>query len=458
MKKLLLSVILAIATIAGVSAQKAGYDPVNAPYGKGEDSLRCLKNLSLLQTSAKAESYKEAYPSWKIVYDECPAASKNIYIYGKNILKYLYGQEADAAKKKELFDKLMELYDKRMKFFGPENPKGDVKGTILAYKVYDYMELLDSKSDSKFVYDNLKTALTEMKSDAYPSDIFGIFMGASLVEYHKNNSKKEQYLKDYFAVSAYVDEAISKANAAQDAENAEYLAVVKDGIVAGFVSSGAGDCKTLTEYYAGKLEANKGDKAFLNDVVNALGSVGCRETDLYFTASEYLYKLEPSAGAALGLAARCMREKDYDTAIKYYQEAARMETDKRKASDYMLQLAGIFSNQRNFSRSRQAANDALQYNPNNGDAYILIAQLYATSAGSIFSEPEKAGLVFCAAVDKLQKAKAVDPSVTAKANSLIGNYSRYFMDTETAFMMGIKAGESVSIPGWIGESTTVRLK
>jgi hypothetical protein len=66
--------------------------------------------------------------------------------------------------------------------------------------------------------------------------------------------------------------------------------------------------------------------------------------------------------------------------------------------------------------------------------------------------------VYLVAVDKLQKARAVDPSVAGKANSLINRYSAAFMDTETAFMMGIKPGETVFIPGWIGENTTVRLR
>jgi tetratricopeptide (TPR) repeat protein len=135
-----------------------------------------------------------------------------------------------------------------------------------------------------------------------------------------------------------------------------------------------------------------------------------------------------------------------------------LETDKNKASDYMMQLAGIFANQRNFAKARQAANEALSFNPSNGEAYILIAQLYASSANNIFSEPEKAGLVYLVAVDKLQKARSVDPSVAEKANSLINRYSAAFMDTETAFMMGLKAGETVFISGWIGESTTIRLR
>ena len=75
-----------------------------------------------------------------------------------------------------------------------------------------------------------------------------------------------------------------------------------------------------------------------------------------------MYKLEPSAGAAIGLANKALRDKDYDTAIKYYHDGARMETDKNKASDYMLQLAGIFSNQRNFARSRQAHDAGIQSN------------------------------------------------------------------------------------------------
>jgi tetratricopeptide (TPR) repeat protein len=453
MRRLLLSGFLAFATVAGLSAQKAGYDPVKAPFGHGEDSVKCRMNLSLMSTSAKAENYKEALTPWNAVYENCPASSKNIYIYGPRIFKSLYASETDAAKKQQYFDKIMEIFDTRLKYFSDDN-----KGTVLAYKTYDYMELMGDKADSKVIYQWLGEAINEMKSDMEPKDAYSYYMVASLTQFLNDPGKKDQYITDYFTVTGYVDEAISKANAANDKANADYLGLVKEGIVKAFVSSGAGDCKTLTEYYADKVEPNKENKAFLTEVVNALGSVGCSDTEIYFSAAEYLHKLEPSAESAIGLANKSLRDKDYDTAIKYYHEGAQLESDKNKASDYMMQLAGIFSNQRNFAKSRQAAYDALEFNPNNGEAYILIAQLYAASAQNIFPEAEKRGLVFCAAVDKLQKAKSVDPSVAAKANGLINTYSGYFMDTETAFMMGIKAGESIFIPGWIGETTTVRLK
>jgi hypothetical protein len=105
--------------------------------------------------------------------------------------------ETDPAKKQALLDKVMEIYDTRLKYFGAE----EGKSKIIAYKVYDYMELMGEKADSKFVYEGLKEAIEEAKDKMEPSDAYGYFMAASLVEYHKDNSKKEQYLNDYFTVT-----------------------------------------------------------------------------------------------------------------------------------------------------------------------------------------------------------------------------------------------------------------
>ncbi len=123
-----------------------------------------------------------------------------------------------------------------------------------------------------------------------------------------------------------------------------------------------------------------------------------------------------------------------------------------------MRNAQLLFSQRNYSQARQAAYKALEYNPNNGSAYVLIAQMYASSSQGIFSEAEKRGLVFSAAVDKLLKAKSVDSSVASEANRLINQYSSYYMEKADAFMMGLKDGESVFVPGWIGETTTIRTK
>lgn len=454
MKKFILAIIFAATTLIGVNAQKAGYDPVKAPFGHGQDSINTLMNLSLMSTAAKAENYQDAEKTWRIVYDNFPASSKNIYIYGPRIFKSLYAKETDVAKKKEYIDLIMEIYDKRMKYFST----ADAKGTILALKAYDYTELMGDDADPKFVYEMLGEAIGEMKSAMYPTDAYYHYMISSLMLFLKDNTKKDQYISDYFRILEYMDVAIANAKTKNDTENANYLVTVKESIETAFVNSGAGDCKTLQGFYSAKFAENKNNEEFLNKAIAALSQIGCTDTDFYFELSQNLHRLSPSANSAIGLAQRSLQNKEYETAMKYYEQAAELETNKEKSSGYMMTLSQILFSQRRYSQARQAAYDALKFKSTNGDAYILIAQMYASSAEGVFSESEKRGLVFAAAVDKLQKAKSVDPSVTNEANRLINQYSGYYMDKENAFMMGLKVGDSVFVPGWIGETTTIRTK
>ena len=454
MKKFILAIVFVTSAIVGASAQKAGYDPVKAPYGHGQDSIDCRMNLSLMTTAAKAENYKDAVKTWNAVYENCPASSKNLYIYGPRIYKSLFATETDATKKKEYLDKIMEIYDRRMKYFS----NVDAKGTILAFKAYDYQELMGEDADPAVVYKMLGEAIEDMKSEMNPSDAFGHYMIASLRVFLQDKSKKEQYIKDYFRVLDYMDEAQSNAIDNNDKENADYIALVKGSIENAFVNSGAGDCETLQNFYSAKFAENKDNEEFLNQAIGALSNVGCTDSDFYFELSASMHQLKPSANSAIGLANRSLKNKDYDSAMKYYEQAAELESDKKKSSDYLMTLAQILSSQRSYSQARQIAYEALKFNPNNGSAYILIAQMYASTAEGVFSESEKRGLVFSAAVDKLQKARSVDPSVASDANRLINQYSKYYMEKNDAFMMGLKAGESIFVPGWIGETTTIRTK
>ena len=453
MKKFILA-IFASTIFLGINAQKAGYDPVNAPYGQGQDSVKCITNLSLMSTAAKAENFKDAVQPWKAAYENCPASSRNIYIYGPRIFKALHEETNDPAKKKEYLDLIMEIYDTRLKYFS----NVDEKGTVLCYKARDYKELMGDDAQQKFVYTLLDEAVKDMGSELRPSSFYYDYIISSLYVFLEDKTKKDQFIDDYFRTLDYLETAIDNAELEDDTDNASYLASLKESIETVFVNSGAGDCKTLQEYYAEKFEENKDNEEFLNKAASALSQIGCNESDFYFELSATLHRLSPSANSAIGLANRSLQNKDYESAMEYYEEAARLEEDADKASGYMMTLSQIMFSQRRYSQARQAAYEALEFKPNNGDAYILIAKMYASSAQGIFSESEKRGLVFSAAVDKLLRAKSVDPSVSSEANKLIRQYSGYYMDKEDAFMMGLTDGESVFVPGWIGETTTVRTK
>ena len=64
---------------------------------------------------------------------------------------------------------------------------------------------------------------------------------------------------------------------------------------------------------------------------------------------------------------------------------------------------------------------------------------------------------FWAAVDQFEKAKSLDPSVTAKANELINAYSHSFPSVETLFFNGYEEGQEYSLENcWIGGKTKIR--
>ena len=173
-KVLLLALGCTVGTL-GAYAQK-GVDN-GTQFGSGEDSVRCITNISLFVPYAKAGNYKDAFEFWKIVYDECPAATKDIYLYGVRIVDWQIANEKDPAKKKELIDKLMNVYDKRVKYFGNDRRYG--KDWIVSRKVQDYFRLMGENADYNLAYGWLKEIVDE-KGDNTEALGLSLFSFASM--------------------------------------------------------------------------------------------------------------------------------------------------------------------------------------------------------------------------------------------------------------------------------------
>jgi hypothetical protein len=86
--------------------------------------------------------------------------------------------------------------------------------------------------------------------------------------------------------------------------------------------------------------------------------------------------------------------------------------------------------------------------------------MYAATASSIFPDDlVLRKLVYCAAVDKFERAKQVDSSITDDANKFISAYRSYFPSSEEIFMHpDLTKGNAFTVGGWIGERVIVRAK
>lgn len=438
---------------SGAYAQK-GVD-TGTQFGSGEDSVRCIQNISLFIPYAKAGNYKDAYEFWKIVYDECPASTKDVYLYGVRIIDWQIQNEKDPAKKEALIDDLMALYDKRIKYFGNDRRYG--KDWILARKAQDYIRLKGEKADPQQIYAWTQEAIDEYKENTDALAI-SLFMYSSMQKMLKDPNFKEQYIQDYLRATALFDTQLKAAQAANNEKEINQLTTLKAAVDNGFAQSGAADCETLQNMYAPKVAENMGNIQFLKETIALLRRVRCQEIEVYFAASEAVHKVEPTVESAIGCAKQAVKKKDYNQAIAYFEEAINLETDPVAKGDYYYTIALLLFEGNNYSKARQYALKSLEFNPSNGSPYILIGNMYAATAKSIYpGDPVLARTVYYAAVDKFEKAKAVDPSVADDANKLISAYRAHFPSTEEIFMHpDIEKGKTITIGGWIGETTRVR--
>ena len=135
-----------------------------------------------------------------------------------------------------------------------------------------------------------------------------------------------------------------------------------------------------------------------------------------------------------------------------------METDNvNKSEDYYL-IGVILNEKKNYPEAKQNCLKALEANPNNGAAHILLGTMYAASAHSVYpNDAVLAKCVYYAAIEQFEKAKQADESLTETANKMIATYRGHLPSNEDIFMHpDIEKGKSFTIGGWIGERVTIR--
>ena len=433
-----------------VFAQKGVED--GSRYGHGQDSINCLQNISIYTEYVKTNNFQDAYTPWKAVFDETPWAQVGTYTNGAKILRALIAAEKDGAKQKEYFNLLMKVHDQRIQYLDKLNTlsrtkssKGDIMGT----KAHDYLSM--GGQDMNAAYEMFAEAVASEKHNL-PYYVLMEFVDVSARKTKIDAAHKEQLVQDYIAASGYANEALKAAKKESAKKNYQ---TAKDNIDAYFINSGVATCDNLQEIYAPKVEENKGNIEYLKSVITVMQKLGCKESEAYFAASEYAHAIEPTAATAFGCGAMYYKKGDIDKSMQYFDNAIELEQDPIQKADYCYTAAQILFGNKQLSKAKQYARKAIEANGAFGKPYILIAQMYASSP-NWSDESALNKCTFFAAIDKLQKAKSVDPSCAEEADKLIRSYAAYTPKDEDLFFIGLKKGNAVTIGGWIGETTTIR--
>ena len=475
MKKLFLAFIAFIAIAA--NAQNGVSNPYR--FGQGEDSVRCRSSISIMNTNVKNKDYKVAYDAWKVLFDEFPVARVDTYTNGVKILADLIKKEADPQKKEEYIDELMSVYDQQIKYIDllQEITKTRLsEGQILGKKVID---LLKYRKDApaEEVYEMLakSVALEQGQSEYVVTELFMKYSG---LKYKNDNTHGEQIIEDYLNASVYIVDVLDKyhdkieeceqrykefgeekdsINAGKYSQMIDASRVAKSNIDAYFINSGAASCEDLDRIYAPLIEENKDNIEYLNKVITVMAMLKCTKQDAYFAASEYAFEIDPNptSKAAMGCGYRYFKRGDIDKAMEYFDRAIELEPSVTNKSELCYKIADIYYQLSKYGKARSYAQKALALNSKYGEPHILIARCYAaTPAWSDDNTLNNCTYYLC--IDRLERAKSVDPSVKREADKLIAAYKKYTPSSEELFMKGYKSGEKVTIGGWINETTTIR--
>ena len=168
-----------------------------------------------------------------------------------------------------------------------------------------------------------------------------------------------------------------------------------------------------------------------------------------------LHKLNPSPESAYFIGKRYLSDQEYAKATSYLLEATKSD-DTKSAQQAYKYLAQIMWKEGKGEQGRVYARKAIELDKTDGEPYMIIGYIYAASSKECNVNPLHAKAVYWAAVDKFQRAKEVDPSIAAKANEMIREYSKLFPTSEDAFFYNVFEGDTYQVECWINETTKAR--
>lgn len=461
-----------ILIMVGFAFANAGFAQCESWEGKPNQSD--LENAHVIyRQSVKSEKYLEAEEMWSKVFSEAPTADgkRDVqYFDGIEIYKKKLAAATSDEDKKALKAKALEIYDQLEACYvngGLPTAGADALNKKLAFvngrKAYDMYYYLNAPYSKNM--EAIQTAIEKGGND----NEYIIFDPAAKIAVYQ--FKKEKMNKDE-VVALYTQlNEIAEHNIAKGDTYSEYFDQAKKAMNAVFkeIEDDIFDCEYFKEQVMDDYKADPDNPDVLKRTIVNLKSKGCESSDPFMMEIEGKYKqyaeaenarklAEFQANNPASVANKLYKEGDFNGAIDKYDEAIAQEEDPEKKASYLFSKASIqFRKLKQYSAARANAREAAKLKPNWGNPFMLIGDMYGTSARGC-GDAWNQRLAIIAAIDKYNYAKSIDPSVADDASNRIGSYRKSLPEKQEGFMRGVKEGESVSVGCWIGETVRVRFK
>jgi tetratricopeptide (TPR) repeat protein len=427
------------------------------------DKQACTVEYNLFKGDVTAKNFKEAKVRLLNLLENCPTLSVNIYKFGYKIVDNMIAQ----GQKVEGMKFMNTLVDQRLLHFADD-----------AGKVYnDFASFLSENDISREqIFQVLDKAYKANPEDISPKNIFLFF--EVILERNKEinaqkildtydeildiqDNKTGEYQKRLSALIAKEEggetlsrkEARSKRVAAGRLNNIGIVVSGLENRIEEFLT-----CDRIIPLYRRDFGANRNNATWLRRAVSKMNAKECTEDALYEELAEAYAAADPSSNSYIFLSGILERKGKTEEALAMRKKAIELEVDPIRKARYLLQIGADEAKKKRYSSARKYATDAIASNPSYGKAYILISSLYASSANSCGDNEFAKRMVYVAALNKAERAVAVDPSIGSSARKYIKSYKSNIPTKAMGFADGIKDGDSFKVGCWIGETVKVRLR
>ena len=426
----------------------------------------CMTNLSIYAEHVKVKNYDAAYEPWKMVYESCPDINKANFSYGERILKAKI-ENSTGAEKDAYVQDLLSLYDNSLKYFPTNYTKA---GVAIDKALLMYENKMASDEELFTMLD--KAFQEDQENFTNPRALYLYF--SSLVDLHDAGKRDLQdVFNTYDDVTGKLEEENKKLTdivtkllpkdslgtlTSKEKRTLKVATVNSEsfGKVASSVDSKLGalaDCDNLIPLYEKSFDEKKDDVKWVKRAVGRMFSKECTDDPMFKKLFEAQLALDPSADAYMYGGVLKQKSGDMNGALADFNKAVELETDSYKKSEILYKIATTVRNSSS-SQARSYALKAIDANPANGKAYLLIATLYGNSANACGDTPFEKRAIYWKAAAMARKAATVDPALSGRASQLAASYDAKAPSKEMIFSSG-KAGQTITFSCWVGGSVAV---
>jgi tetratricopeptide (TPR) repeat protein len=438
-----------------------------------QNSDECAQNLSIFAENAKVKNYGAAYEPWSLVRNDCPDLNIAIYAYGERILKERLKNSPDSEKPQRETD-LIELYNDWIKFFPTKKGRNDI-GNILSAKAQTMIDFkIGSDNEIYSIFDD--AFKKDRKSFSNPKRLYNYFKVLYEIYKGKNeNVTPEKLFEKYEDVSEKFEfesvklaknldiilkkEESGEALTTKDLKNKRIYGVNSNAISIYLknldaIISKESSCENLIPLYERNFDQNRENIVWLKRAASRMDAKDCSDSQLFVNLVEALHSIQPSADSAYYLGLLNDKKGDNKQALSYYEESIELEDDPYKKAKTLYKIALKFKQRGSKRSARSYALKALAYQPSLGKAYLMIANLYATSANDCGKSQFEKRAVYWLAANTAKKAANVDASIKKSALKSVAAFNGRAPTKTDIFTDGME-GKVIQFSCWINDKVKV---